>query len=67
MIKRKCVQKGGFDVACKHLLLATSTAKEVSGKHFNNADFPFCIMLESKSFFTTVNYRDKRMVLLGRC
>ena len=29
------------DVACKHLLLATSAAKEFFEKHYNNVDFSF--------------------------
>ena len=35
--------------ACNYLLLATSAAKKkFFGKHCNNVDLPFCIMLDSK-------------------
>ena len=54
------------NIACKYLLLATSAAKEFFGKHCNNVDFLFCIMLESKYFFSTVNFRDQRIMLSGR-
>ena len=52
-------QKGAFDdVACKYLLLATSAAKEFFGKYCNNVEFACSIMLESKLFFSSVNYHD---------
>ena len=57
------MQKGGFD----DIALNISPDEDFFGKHCNNVDFPSCIMIELKYFFSTLNYHDKCMVLLGRC
>ena len=50
-------QKGAFDdIACKHLLLATSMAKKVIGKYCNNVDFLFPVRI--KIIFSTLKYCD---------
>ena len=46
------MQKGAFDdVACKHLLHATSAAKELFGKDCNNVNFSFKYHVRIKVIF----------------
>ena len=57
------MQKGAFD----DVYFPRRPLQKSSLENIEKCQFPFCIIIESKGFFSFVIYRDLRMVLSGRC